>query len=463
MHDDQALVIAIRQGDVDAFAELVRRYHGPLLALAYQFTRQREDAEDLVQDTFIAAYRDLPTLREAEKLRGWLHAILRHLGLRWRARRRPEEPLDEQMAAPTVAPEDTAVFEAMQRLSAADREVLVLRYLNELSYQEIGGVLGVSVHTAEVRCARARKRLKKSYQQQDDEEQARWLVRRALGVALAGVVSAAAIDRVLAAVSPLMGAPLPPAPPLLNPATLQPFAALKVTLLKGAVAVGVAGTLVTGGMLLPKVLQPKRPMPVVQAPVPAPSRVNKLPVEKAPAVQEQEVLLPAPRVAKPIAPPHAVIAEEPKLPVKLPTPANPPSRTFSTLLKPGLTVLGPVTVMPAEETTADEQAQIDTLVHATETRLAAQLLGRRNESLELLTPAEQEQALRKLEIDRNDLADPANWQPLVELTGAKYIMLGELMGGNGYSLDVRLVDIQTKHDVAATGVVGDDIEGPINP
>jgi len=461
MHDNQSIVTAIRQGDANAFAELVRQYHGPLLALAYQFTGQREDAEDLVQETFIAAYRDLPTLREAEKLRGWLHAILRHLGLRWRARRRPEEPLDERMAAPPAG-EDTAVFEAMQRLSAADREMLVLRYLNELDFKEIGGVLGISAHTAEVRCARARQRLKKSYQRQEDEEEARLLVRRAMGVILAGAVTAAAVDRVMAAVSPLMGAPLPPAPPLLNPATLQPFATLKVMLVKGLVAVGVAGALVTGGVLLPKAL-PKRPAPVVQAHAPiVMPHINQLPVEKAPeqappappAVKEQEVPRPAPRAPKPT-------AAVPKLPLigrsGLPlAPAEPPSRTWSGIVQSGLAALGPVTLVPAGEMSDENAARIDALMRTAEPKLAAGLLGRRNESLRLLTPAEQEQALRKLGIDRQALADPANWQALVDLTGVKYIVLGEMIGGNGYSLDLRLVEIGTKHDVAAASVIDDE-------
>lgn len=463
MHDDQALVMAIQRGEAQAFAELVRQYHGPLLALAFQFTGQREDAEDLVQEAFIAAYRDLPTLREAGKLRGWLHAILRHLGLRWRARRRREEPLDEGMAAPSTG-EDTAVFEAMQRLSAADREMLVLRYLNELDFKEIGQVLGISAHAAEVRCARARQRLKKSYQQQEDEEQARLLVRRAMGVALAGALTATAVERVMAAVSPQIGAPLPPAPPLLNPATLQPFVALKVTLLKGLVGAGVVGALITGGVLLPKAL-PKRPAPAVQAQV-APSREEKPPVETTPeqappappAVQEQDVPRPAPRVPQPIAAvPSLPMAEKPKLPQ--PKPDEPPAQSRSVLVHPGLAMLGPVTLLPAgEELSEADTARIDALVRAAAPKLAARLLERRNETLQLLTPAAQETALRELGIDRKALADPLNWGPLTRLTGVEYILLGEMIGGNGYSLDLRLVDIATKHDVAAASVIGDDTE-----
>ena len=464
MHDDHALVMAIQRGEAEAFAELVRRYHGPLLALAYQFTGRREDAEDLVQETFIAAYRDLPTLREAGKLRGWLHAILRHLALRWRARRRRDEPLDEKMTAPPAG-EDTAVLEAMQRLSAADREILVLRYLNELSYQEIGGVLGISAHAAEVRCARARQRLKKSYQQQEDEEEARLLVRRAMGMALAGALTAAAVDQVMAAVTPMMSAPLLPAPPLLNPATLQPFVTLKATLLKGLVGVGVAGALVTGGVLLPKAL-PKRPAPVVQATVPATPRVNELLVEKVPeqappappAVPDQEVPRPVPRAPKPIEalPPTPVT-------VKLEPPPAPVAMS-GVPAQPGLAMLGPITLLPAKEGgTEAETARIDALARTMEPRLAARLLERRGEVLQLLTPAAQARALRELGIDRNGLADPANWEVLAARTGVKYVLLGELAGGPGFSLDMRLVEIATKRDVAAASLIGGDIEEMVNP
>ena len=473
MLNDATLIAAIRRGERAAFATLVELYQRPLLALAFQFTGRREDAEDLVQETFIAAYRDLPTLQDAEKLRGWLAAILRHLGLRQRQRisRRREEPLDDhaETLVSAAASEDTAVFETMQRLAAADREVLVLRYLNELSFREIGNVLGISVHAAEVRCARARERLWKAVRRDEEEEATRRLVRQALGAVVAGGLSVAATERVMAAVTPLMSAPPPPTPPLLNPVTLQPVAAvLKAVVVKTLVGLGVAGVLVTGAVLLPRpqLKLPEPPVSTISAPLrnpppPKPQAQPPVPVAKPRATVRTPAPVPRAQPLPPVVKPHAAVRKPVALPPAKTTPPVPPPVTAAAR-QAGLTIIGPVALLvPVEEV---DQAALDAvnirLITAIRPQLAAALKARRGETLALLDTAAQQPFMQELRLDRAALANPAHWPALAERTGATYLLLSELAGdGNGYSFDARLVDLTTHHDVAAASLVGTEMPG----
>src|SRR5256885_15644486 len=76
--DDAALVAATLAGDRDAFSQIVTRYQALICSLAYNASGSVRQSEDLAQETFVAAWRDLRQLREAAKLRGWLCSIVRH-------------------------------------------------------------------------------------------------------------------------------------------------------------------------------------------------------------------------------------------------------------------------------------------------------------------------------------------------------------------------------------------------
>ncbi len=183
MLNDRALVEGSLRGDAGAFAELVRRYQAPLLASAYHLLGHAEDAQDLAQETFIEAFRRLATLREGEKLRGWLFTILRHKCLHFLRERRPAEIslelVEDTLAAPAPAFAGQDVWVALQRLPLPDREILAARYLQELSFAEIAAVLGISENNAVVRCSRARARLRDVLREMDEEE-TRALMRKAI-------------------------------------------------------------------------------------------------------------------------------------------------------------------------------------------------------------------------------------------------------------------------------------------
>lgn len=116
------------------------------------------DARDALQETLLAAWQGLPWLREKDRPWGWLAGIAAHKAsdsVRRRARSITPTRLDEAYEGE----EATAVLAALERLPAAAREVLLLRYLLRLSEVEVADALGVRVGTVKSRAARARRRL----------------------------------------------------------------------------------------------------------------------------------------------------------------------------------------------------------------------------------------------------------------------------------------------------------------
>lgn len=220
MLDDSKLVELTIGGDADAFAQLVRKYQGPLIASAYHFVGNVEDAQDLAQDTLIAAYKRLSLLREGAKLKGWLFAILRNNCLRFIQHHRPHEvPLDlcEGVLATPAPVSDQDLLESINCLPLADREVLVARYLQELSFEEIAELLDTSVNAVQMRCSRARQRLRQRLQV--EEEETRTLMRRTMGIIMVGGISDSFVQRVMTEVTPMThvsSAALLPAPPRIS-------------------------------------------------------------------------------------------------------------------------------------------------------------------------------------------------------------------------------------------------------
>jgi len=170
---DATLVRAACDGDHDAFAALYDRYADPLFDFALGVLRDRHEAEDVVQETFLVAARRMHQLRDAEKVRAWLYAIARHEAVHRatdRRRRRPEEDVGDASAVEEPGPAASAerrelerlVREAESGLVPRDRVVLELGVRRELDGQELADALGVRRDHAYTLVANARKRLEKA-------------------------------------------------------------------------------------------------------------------------------------------------------------------------------------------------------------------------------------------------------------------------------------------------------------
>lgn len=176
---DWDLVAQARDGDMDAFAELVKRYERPVVHFCQRMVRSREDAEDLAQETFVRVFRYLDRLTPSAKFSTLLFGIARNLtlnfirdsGRRGRGRTysltdedRSEKPLVDESLRPDRGARlheiDEKIEEGMALLSPKHREVLVLRELNGLDYNSIAEIVKCRKGTVKSRIARAREQLR---------------------------------------------------------------------------------------------------------------------------------------------------------------------------------------------------------------------------------------------------------------------------------------------------------------
>lgn len=177
------LVEIAKSGDRAAFDELVRLTHAETYTLALRLTNNAEDAADVVQDAYLRAYRSLPRFRGDAQFTTWLYRITANCAatqLSRRARHR-HDVLDEQVQSPVdlrmiaesradAAIDRRDVAEALARLPANLRAVVVLRDIYDLPHEAIAKELGITVVTAKVRLHRARKRLREELLPERGEE-----------------------------------------------------------------------------------------------------------------------------------------------------------------------------------------------------------------------------------------------------------------------------------------------------
>lgn len=155
-------------GDQQAFAQLMQRYTGAVFGLSYRMLGNAQDAEDAVQEIFLRAYSRLNTFDRTRRFSTWLLSIASNYCIdRLRRRRYNWLTLDDvafSLPSGLAGPERTAlereqqaiVQDALQRLPENYRLVTVLRYINDLSYDEIGQVTGLPESTIKTRLHRAR-------------------------------------------------------------------------------------------------------------------------------------------------------------------------------------------------------------------------------------------------------------------------------------------------------------------
>lgn len=175
--EDGELVRRARAGDSAAFGTLVERYQGRILRLVRGMVSEH-DAEDVAQDAFLKAFRKLDEFDERARFYTWVYRIASNAALDWRKRERyrrhgdlPVGPEGED-AVPSNAPGPPVAARRREMAEAIDRaiaglpdhyhQIVVLREVQGLSYEEIAEVLGISKGTVESRLFRARERLRET-------------------------------------------------------------------------------------------------------------------------------------------------------------------------------------------------------------------------------------------------------------------------------------------------------------
>ena len=163
MSTDEQLMLEFKQGSKEAFLELFERYREPI----YRFFRRRLDdmsrAEELAQDTFLAVLRGIKRYEPRALVKTYLYGIAMNLLLA-ESRKRAREHADVAVTAdpPTKSDPENVLWvrQAIGRLGADEREVLMLREYEQLSYSEIAALLRVPVNTVRSRLFRARMALR---------------------------------------------------------------------------------------------------------------------------------------------------------------------------------------------------------------------------------------------------------------------------------------------------------------
>ena len=167
---DAAIVARVLRGDAEAFRGLVERYRDQYARYALHMLGNQEDAEEALQDAFTRAYRALPRCEDPERFGAWLFRILvnrcRTAGTR-RGRRARTFVADEAalLGASEEHPEDRAAWReeidrALHRLRREQREAFLLKYVEEMGYDEMSQLTGVGVSALKMRVMRACERLR---------------------------------------------------------------------------------------------------------------------------------------------------------------------------------------------------------------------------------------------------------------------------------------------------------------
>lgn len=182
--DDASLVSASKQGDQEAFALLVQRHQRRVFNLVFGMVQQYEEASEITQETFLAAWQGLPSFRGEARFSTWLHRIAYNCALKQLEQRKRDKVLQSAMQAEQLIenrnPERAdAVMETharqaliqdlLARLPEKYRVVLVLRHLQEMTYEEMAEILTMPIGTIKTHLFRARHLLKERLEAFDRE------------------------------------------------------------------------------------------------------------------------------------------------------------------------------------------------------------------------------------------------------------------------------------------------------
>ncbi len=179
-YTDEELILKFQGEDTGAFNELVYRYKDKVVNFLFRYTGDRDEAEDLAQDTFVKVYRSKHLYKEIAKFSTWFYTIAVNTA-KTNARKKgrmstisisdfdPENEKDFDLKDSGLTPEDTAnagieneyIQKAINSLDEEFRTIIVLRDIQDLEYEEIAKITGLPMGTVKSRINRAREKLKK--------------------------------------------------------------------------------------------------------------------------------------------------------------------------------------------------------------------------------------------------------------------------------------------------------------
>ena len=172
MKDQENIIARARRGDADAFEQLVVAYRDQVFRLALRMCGNEADADEVAQEAFLSAWKALPNFRGDSRFSTWLYQLTSHAAIDLMRREKRQIAAEDitEVSTPDPGPSPQqqaersetrqAVRDAMGQLSPEYRQIVVLRFLQELSYEEIGAVLKLPPGTVKSRLNRAKSQLK---------------------------------------------------------------------------------------------------------------------------------------------------------------------------------------------------------------------------------------------------------------------------------------------------------------
>lgn len=171
---DRQMVRLAQKGNKAAFGKLARKYRDGVLALAYDFLNDYHTAQDVAQDVFMKAFKNIGDFEEKSRFSSWLFRITVNTSLdvrKSKSRRRiflKKKNVDEKDTKLSVQPDwqggvDDTIFNALTKLSDHQHSAIILRYFHDLSVREIADVLDCTESTVRVHLHRALQKLDKSF------------------------------------------------------------------------------------------------------------------------------------------------------------------------------------------------------------------------------------------------------------------------------------------------------------
>ena len=156
------LIEAAAGGDIESFGELCRRYYAAMAAIAYAVLSDHQLAEDATQESFARALVSLRSLKKKDRFAPWLAAICKNVAkdmLAAKARQISTEDISQVDEVENNDENNRAIRRAIEQLPESAKDLVVLRYYNGLSYEQINSVLGISKASINGRLTRAKRKM----------------------------------------------------------------------------------------------------------------------------------------------------------------------------------------------------------------------------------------------------------------------------------------------------------------
>ena len=169
---DEILVTKVLNGERDAFDILIRKYQGIIYNYIFKMTLSKEDSEDIIQEVFIKAYKNLYKLENKEKFYSWLFKVAVNTMNTFFKSKKTYNTMEENLliniksdtkdtpeGVLEIKEENTELLNKLSVLNEEEKNALVLKYVQGFSYKEVGQILGIKEETIKTKIFRAKKKL----------------------------------------------------------------------------------------------------------------------------------------------------------------------------------------------------------------------------------------------------------------------------------------------------------------